>query len=158
MKIIVVSDTHGSEVNLEYVLENEKPFDRLIHLGDVDDQDEYIEVLAECPCDFVRGNCDYLSDLPAEVVVTFEEKRALITHGHYYYVSYGEEEILEEARQRGVQLVMYGHTHMPSVTDYGDMIVMNPGSLTFPRQKGRRPSYIILEIQDGKVDAEIMYL
>lgn len=159
MKIVIVSDTHGVEENLDIVLEREKPFDQLIHLGDVEEQEEYIELVADCPVDFVRGNCDYLSDLPAEVIVNLDGFRALLTHGHYYYVSHGEEDLIEEARARGVQIAMYGHTHMPSVTEYADgLLVMNPGSLTFPRQSGRRASYIVMEISGGKIDAEIMYL
>ena len=36
MKILIVSDTHGKHEYLEAVLEQEKPLDMLIHLGDVD--------------------------------------------------------------------------------------------------------------------------
>ncbi|OUP01231.1 YfcE family phosphodiesterase, partial [Drancourtella sp. An210] len=40
-----------------------------------------------------------------------------------------------------------------------DMAVMNPGSLTYPRQEGRLPSYIILEIdENGKISGEIKYI
>ena len=35
MKILIVSDTHGQEKNLEEVLEKESPIDALIHLGDL---------------------------------------------------------------------------------------------------------------------------
>ena len=33
------------------------------------------------------------------------------THGHYYGVSMGEERLKAEARGRGADIVMYGHTH-----------------------------------------------
>ena len=36
MKILIVSDTHGQEKNLEEVLEKESPIDALIHLGDLE--------------------------------------------------------------------------------------------------------------------------
>ena len=36
MKILIVSDTHRKDGNLYDVIEKEKPFDMLIHLGDVE--------------------------------------------------------------------------------------------------------------------------
>ena len=36
MKILVVSDTHGRDEKLERVVEQEQPFDYLIHCGDVE--------------------------------------------------------------------------------------------------------------------------
>ena len=33
-----------------------------------------------------------------------------------------------------------------------DIIAVNPGSMTYPRQEGRRPSYIIMEL-DGEGNA-----
>ena len=67
MKILIVSDTHGKDSNLETVLEIEKPIDMLIHLGDVEGSEEYIEVMAQCPCKMVAGNNDFFSDLPREL-------------------------------------------------------------------------------------------
>ena len=39
----------------------------------------------------------------------------MITHGHYYYVSAGLEDIKKEARGRGMDIVMFGHTHRPLI-------------------------------------------
>ena len=33
MKVLIVSDTHGREDNLEKVLEKESPIDAMVHLG-----------------------------------------------------------------------------------------------------------------------------
>lgn len=41
---------------------------------------------------------------------------------------------------------MYGHTHKPVVDREGDLTAVNPGSLTYPRQEGRRPSFIIMDL------------
>ena len=35
MKVLIVSDTHGREDNLEKVLEKESPIDAMVHLGEV---------------------------------------------------------------------------------------------------------------------------
>ena len=39
------------------------------------------------------------------------------------------------------------------------ILLVNPGSLAFPRQRGRRPSYAVLETDgNGGMDVEIRYL
>ena len=54
---------------------------------------------------------------------------------------------------------MYGHTHMPVIEDEDGILVINPGSLTYPRQRGRRPSYAVMQIEEGKdPQVEIRYL
>ena len=71
------------------------------------------------------------------------------------------QELKQEARDRGVDIVMYGHTHKPVVDQDRDIIAVNPGSLTYPRQEGRSPSYIVMTITDGikqDVSFEIRYL
>ncbi|MBS6398234.1 MAG: metallophosphoesterase [Clostridiales bacterium] len=159
MKILIVSDTHGREKNLETVLEKTGPIDRLIHLGDVEDGEEYIRTLTEAPITMVAGNNDYFTDLPNEEIIQLGRYRALVTHGHYYYVSIEKERLREEARSRGVDIVMYGHTHRPYLEQKPGLTVLNPGSLTLPRQEGHKPSYMIMEI-DGKGTAHytICYL
>ena len=66
MRILVVSDTHGRDGNLERAVLREQPFDMLIHCGDVEGREFFIEALAECPCTIISGNNDFFSDLPRE--------------------------------------------------------------------------------------------
>ena len=66
MKALIVSDTHGSHRNLERVIEKEQPLDLLIHLGDVEGGEDYIEAIADCPVHVVAGNNDFFSELPRE--------------------------------------------------------------------------------------------
>ena len=103
MKILVVSDTHGRDSGLERAVELERPFDMLIHCGDVEGREDYIEVLAECPCCIVSGNNDFFSDLPREEEITIARTRILVTHGHYYGVSMDLSGIVDEARSRNLQ-------------------------------------------------------
>ena len=56
MKVLIVSDTHGQDENLEETVLREAPFDYLIHCGDVEGREIFIEALAECPCTIVAGN------------------------------------------------------------------------------------------------------
>lgn len=150
LKVLVVSDTHGVIDNLEKVLELEKPFDYLIHCGDVEEQEDYIEVLAEVPCTFVAGNCDYYSDLPHADIVELEGIRAFVTHGHYLDVSYEIEKLLDTAKENRCTFAFFGHTHRPEHLEQDGIVAVNPGSLTYPRQAGRHPSYAVVQILNGK--------
>ena len=110
MKILIVSDTHRRDGNLTEVLEMEKPFDCLIHLGDAEGSEDYIRELAECPVHIVCGNNDFFCDLPKEEEFMLGNYKVLITHGHYYYVSLDTQELRTQAEVRGVDIAMLGHT------------------------------------------------
>ncbi len=159
MKILIVSDTHGKHENLIQAVRQQRPFDKMIHLGDVEGEENYIQQLADCPLEIVAGNNDFFSALPKEKELMIGKYHVLITHGHYYYVAMGIENIKREAKARCFDIVMFGHTHRP-VIDYGNQIIaVNPGSISYPRQDGRNPSYMIMEL-DEKGDAKfrIFYL
>lgn len=66
MKVLIVSDTHGRDENLEIAINREAPFDRLVHCGDVEGREFYIEALAECPCSMCPEIMIFFSDLPRE--------------------------------------------------------------------------------------------
>lgn len=149
MKILIVSDTHGHNENLEVVLSRVKPIDRVIHLGDAEGAEDYIQAIAECPLDIVAGNNDFFSVLPRELEVELGGHKALLTHGHYYYVTVGLENLIEEATARGMDIVMFGHTHRPVIEIRDDITVINPGSLSYPRQEGRIPTFILMEIDEN---------
>ena len=58
-----------------------------------------------------------------------------------------------------LDIVLYGHTHRPVIDIERDLIAVNPGSLTYPRQEGRRPSYAIMDLdREGKAHFTINYL
>ena len=57
MKILIVSDTHGRHTGIEEAIRQEKPFQLLIHLGDAEGFEDYIEELAGCPIEIGRASC-----------------------------------------------------------------------------------------------------
>ena len=159
MKILIVSDTHKAHGNLEKVLEKVRPIDMLIHLGDTEGGEDHIAELAGCPAHIIRGNNDFFSDLPRESEFTIGRYRVWLTHGHNYYIAMNNETIKEEARARNVDIVMCGHTHKPVVEIDHDITLINPGSISYPRQDNRRPSYVIMEIdREGEAHYTINYL
>lgn len=159
MKILVVSDTHGRQGNFDKMLEREGQPDMLIHLGDVENGEDYIRAVMECPVYMVAGNNDFWTDLPREAEVQICGQKVMLTHGHAYYASMGTDRLSLAASARGAQAVFYGHTHRPLVEWNNGILVANPGSLTYPRQSDRRPSYIVIEREgDGLLKPEIRYL
>lgn len=159
MKVLIVSDTHRSLKNLETVLEREEPIDMLIHLGDVERQMADVIQMTDCPIHMIAGNNDFLSGLPGEEEFEIGRYRVFITHGHRYFVNFGEEELQDTARELGADIVMYGHTHRPVIEAEEDLITLNPGSLTYPRQQGRQPSYIVMTLdEEGEASFEVRYL
>lgn len=159
MKILIVSDTHKKHENLVQVLRKLKPIDMMIHLGDAEGYEDYIAELAGCPLEIVSGNNDFFSDLEREKELQIGKYKVLITHGHYYYVAMGIEDLKKEAVGRGMDVVMFGHIHRP-VLDYSRGIVtLNPGSISYPRQEGRKPSYAVMELDEaGEAHFRIEYL
>ena len=161
MKILVVSDTHRKDDNLKLVLSEECPLDMLIHLGDAEGSEHFIPdwVNPECRMEMVLGNNDFFSRLEREREIDIAGHKAFITHGHYYGVSMGPEGLVDEAKSRGCDIAMYGHTHRPFLDVIDGVTVLNPGSLSYPRQEGRRPSYMIIHVDaDGKMDYQQKYL
>lgn len=151
-RILVISDSHGRNDDIEGVLQQVESIgkiDYMIHCGDVERGDDYIRALFECPCTMVSGNNDYYLDLPMEEIIEIEGFKILVTHGHYHYVNSGVHHLKEYARQQGVDIVMFGHTHVPFFEKDEDLVTLNPGSLTYPRQAGHKPTFLMMQIDDN---------
>ena len=156
MKVLIVSDTHGRNNGYLDILEQHEKMDMVIHCGDVEGSEYLISSSAGCKTVIVQGNNDYFSDLPKEAVVMLGKYKALVTHGHPYYVNMGYQHLVREAKKRKMDMVIYGHTHCPVICEENGILVLNPGSLTYPRQQGRKSTYIIMEIDDvGEVNCTL---
>lgn len=159
MKVILVSDTHGMHTNLREVFEREKPFEQVLHMGDTALKYDEIEKLAGVPVAFVAGNCDWGSSQPTEKVVIIGGTRIFMAHGHTYHVNYGYEYIAAEARKRNALVCLFGHTHVPCFETNGGIYLVNPGSISSPRQGGGIPTYGVMYIEQGKEPViELKYL
>lgn len=158
MRVLIVSDTHRRNENYFEVLDKVKP-DLVIHCGDSEGSEYALTQAADCPVQIVLGNNDFFSNLPRELDLSIGPFKVWVTHGHNYYVSMRNDFIKREAAARGADIVIYGHTHRPVVDKSGKVIAVNPGSLSYPRQEGRRPSYVIMEVgEDGTTSFEIEYV
>ncbi|MBR0381932.1 MAG: metallophosphoesterase [Eubacterium sp.] len=148
MRILVISDSHGMNENVKGVLKQVGHIDMLIHCGDVTSGDLYIESLVSCPVHMVAGNLDQGLHLPKEKLIELEGHRIWIVHGHTYRVNQGLKILRGLARRKGADIVMFGHTHKPYIELGEDMTILNPGSLTYPRQRDGNPTFLIMEIDE----------
>ena len=155
MKILVFSDSHGNLSNMEAAVAAEKP-DHLIHLGDVTrDARHLADSFPHIPLDYVSGNCDYAGEGPTQCIIMLGGLRLLLTHGHIYHVKLGIGAAVNAAREAGVDLLLFGHTHQALCTRYEPQLwVMNPGSIRGPGS----PSYGVIEIEKGRALCHIMEL
>ena len=160
MRLLVVSDSHGVDKNIKKALDLSGPVDGLIHLGDSQGSESYIQQIAKCQIFMVTGNCDFFSDHPTTAVAQLEGHRLMLTHGHLFGVSMNTSYLEDEARANQCDIVLFGHTHRPLLKDKDpDLLILNPGSISFPRQEGRKCSYMILELEKGRRGrAQIYYL
>ena len=159
MKVLIVSDTHKRNENYLRVIEKEAPLDMVIHCGDAEGSELLISEGAGCRVEIVLGNNDFFSELPKELELEIGKYKVLVTHGHNYCVSIDNEEIKQEAKSREKNIIMYGHTHRPLIELEGDIIAINPGSLSYPRQDGKKPSYVIMTLdEDGEAGFCLKYV
>lgn len=150
MKVLIVSDSHGKNTHLERVLEKEKDIDFLIHLGDLEGTEQYLAGILQCPMVLVSGNNDYFSNLEREKLFELKGYQIFITHGHRYQVYEGAELLKEIGKELKADIVMFGHTHIPYLDTDDGIIILNPGSISQPRQKDKIPTYIIMEISETR--------
>lgn len=159
MRILIVSDSHGRNQQLERALYNEEPLDMVIHLGDLEGSDAFLKQNVCCPLEMISGNNDYFTQIEREKLIQIGNYKVVLTHGHRHSVSFGTEDLKEWARALEADIVMYGHTHIPLLEIEEDLTVLNPGSISQPRQAGHRPSYMMMKLDDaGQAQFEIRYL
>lgn len=146
MKVLIVSDTHGRDINYKKVIERVKPIDLMIHLGDYEGSEEYIQSITPCKMEMVSGNNDFFTLLPKESILKVKQYTIFITHGHRYGVNRDYAALYETGKKYGADIVMCGHTHIPHIEKREGIWIINPGSLSLPRQQNRLASFIIMDI------------
>ncbi|MBE6819374.1 MAG: phosphodiesterase [Ruminococcaceae bacterium] len=161
MKVLIASDIHGSAYYCQKLLEriqSEQP-DKIFLLGDI----LYHGPRNDLPRDYapkqviamlnplkekivaVRGNCEAEVDqmvLDFDVTATYKEVEVngmhlVLTHGHHY-----NKERPFALRERYV--LLNGHFHVPELTDMGDFIYINCGSVSIPKENSPH-AYVMLE-------------
>ena len=147
MRIGVVGDIHGNLSGLERAIRAMGPLDRLLFTGDGYRELVRAKLSLTVPVIGVEGNCDFSTEYPAEQLFELEKYKVLLTHGHRYGVKLGLTTIGMAALEKQVDLVVFGHTHLPLNTEWEGIKLFNPGTLC-PERAYRGVTYGIIEI-DG---------
>ena len=173
MKIVVVSDTHGSKSSWEEVKPYIKDADYIWHLGDVlyhgprnplpdgYDPKSLAEELRKHDIDYVRGNCD--ADVDVMVLGLPEMPRIAEEFiGDWKFVKVHGDQLensdeVEFARYHDAKVLLRGHNHIPEIEKREGVYIINPGSLSLP--KGGYPkSFATLLFDDENIIATIYSL
>lgn len=124
---LIISDVHGDRKAMQRIREAERHFnsERIISAGDLC-PDPYDALFYSI--EGVRGNSDRFYEYgslpfpPLMLSLSIYSRSVFITHGHM------EIEIPE-----GTQVLITGHTHIPSIRKKGNLYTLNPGSASLPR-------------------------
>lgn len=153
MKIIIVSDTHGLKKNMQKLVPMIKEnIDLIIHAGDHFRDSVYLSNETGIPVMSVVGNCDF-DNVEDEVIFDIQDIKILLVHGHRHRVKYGVEFLAEYAESKGANIAIFGHTHVKTNEVVRGVQLINPGSLSQPRD-GLDGSYVIMEIKNGNYSFE----
>lgn len=164
MKILVFSDSHQRNNYMKAAIDMHKAvgkIDCIFHLGDGVKDLEYLS--PQIPVCYVDGNYEeyvtsYLArkNLKSEAVIELAGYRFFLTHGHSYRVKGGFEHLIEAAKRKNVDVVVFGHTHEqyyeyipPEGEDERGLYIFNPGSISRPRDNVF--SYGIIEIRNNNI-------
>ena len=145
MRIGVVGDIHGNLSGLERALGAMGPVDQLLFTGDGYRELVRVKLSLKVPIIGVAGNCDFSTDYPVDQFFQLESHPVMLTHGHRYGVKQGLTTIGLAGRERGVGLIVFGHTHFPLNTEWEGIRLFNPGTLC-PGRAYRGVTYGLIEI------------
>ncbi|GFN36116.1 phosphodiesterase [Tepidimicrobium xylanilyticum] len=161
MKLFFISDIHGSAYYLAKAIERfqEEKADYIIILGDhlyhgarnplpaEYNPKKVIEILNSFADRIiaVRGNCDCEVDemllnfpiMATYSTILYDNRRLFLTHGHIY----NEKNV---PKLKDGDVFIFGHTHIPQLEKKENLYIINPGSITLPKDNNPH-TYGILE-------------
>lgn len=152
MEAIVFSDSHGSMEPLDSALSHYK-VEYVFGLGDYGVSPFDLEVRNVTG---VRGNNYFDPDtFDYDMIYETEGFRILFTHGHKHLVGYGYLGLVDYCKKNNIDICFFGHTHQAEIEKYGDITLVNPGSIGYPMYPSY-PTLVYLEMKDKKAKIEIV--
>lgn len=146
MKLLILSDSHGTLSHMRRAVEFVKPT-HVIHLGDCT-QDAYDLRLEYpmLPLVSVAGNCDFDFEQQELRMAEYDGFRVMMAHGHHYGVKFGLLRYALAAKENQVDVALFGHTHQAYCEEHDGIWLLNPGTCGL----NIRPTCGIVEIRNGK--------
>ncbi len=158
-KILVISDTHGRKRSMFKLVDRISDADRIFHLGDLVGDAMDLESVVDIPVDYVAGNCDFYENrVPQRKIVEILGKKFYLCHGHHEGVKYSLRNLEHLIDENDYDCVLFGHTHMSHMSYHKEKIILNPGSISSPRD-GKKPSFAIIQIDEkGRIYATLSHI
>lgn len=152
MRLIAVSDIHGRKGNLFDIVEKHiDDADYFLCLGDCNSGNDLddIKIYFGNRMHFITvcGNTDFSSTEPTTREFTLAGKRIMLCHGHTFNVKLTYLTLAHEAKTRGVDIALFGHTHEPLFRIENGVYLINPGAVA-------NGSYGIIDITDHEIKYE----
>jgi putative phosphoesterase len=161
MKIGVISDTHipkRAKIIPQAVFSGLQGVDLILHAGDWQDLSVYNLLQTIAPVDGVAGNVD-----GAEIIQQFGRKKVLKLEGFNIGLIHGDGKGKTTIRRaydafvdEQVDIIIFGHSHIPYLKRHEGILLFNPGSATEKRRQDRY-SFGIIEIGDELKVKHIYY-
>jgi putative phosphoesterase len=154
MKYLIISDLHIPEraknISKE-VLEEAKRVDGIICSGDFTEKCIFDKLKqANKNLIAVKGNCDRFNLTEYAEILELGKKIGVI-HSHQF--GRGNIDFLEEfAKSRRLDILVFGHTHIPLIEKRGGLLLINPGSasgISSGREECSKKTYAVLELNEG---------
>lgn len=153
MKLLVFSDSHGNPSWMQEMIARQRTADAVIFLGDGARDVECMQgFYPEKAFYSVRGNCDFGSILPDDLVLDLGGAQIFCTHGHNYGVKMGFYRVVCAARAKKADLLLFGHTHQPMEQYDEGLYILNPGSAS-----GYGASCGLVDISEAGILTNIIY-
>ncbi|WCT10704.1 metallophosphoesterase family protein [Mucilaginibacter jinjuensis] len=115
-----------------------------------------------------ESNKAFLSKLPEQLEVALDigaqKKNLLLVHGsvknndEYIYENHSSADLQKMMADVNAEILVMGHTHLPYIRSLGSQLVINCGSVGRSRALDRKATYLILNIQESNIEAEIVSL
>lgn len=146
MKILLVSDSHGDDEALRRIANKHQDCDYYLHLGDSQSTPERIR-----PFISVRGNCDYYSSEFQKFLILFSPfGKIYAEHIPFYQTN------IHQLKKEGFKLYFTGHTHTRKDEIIDGVRIINPGSISYPRNSDA--GYAIIDISENEVKVKFYQL
>ena len=154
LEIIIVSDNHLDKSRLAKVLKHHSDADHFLHCGD---SNLAPSLAVMQPFVTVKGNTDFMLGYNEHEFVKLATGETIwVTHGHRFSVEFNTDELIASAEgmEPSPAIILYGHTHKVDVTMEKDILIINPGSITSPRD-GVHRTYARLQVTPKAYDIQI---
>lgn len=169
----LLSDTHisNSSQNLPpQIKDTFRGVDLILHAGDIWIPSVLDELESIAPVKAAWGDDDLEEDLGGDNRMM--KGRSLLLNGitlwlahvkpRYGLINPNKESYFSrpstEHAEDPPDVVVFGHTHVAAIEHYEDVLLVNPGSLTFPKYEIKLGTVALLTISPDEVEARIVQL